>query len=249
MNNRIFNLLVKNLESAFSLPKYDTVRATLNKDTVMDLLPWTPARHEKFKTAVANELAFDDVDLTGSIEQIVDKLDDRYMNRFFGEIWKPNTEIYQYTGWGLVEEINKQDPKAVLDFGCGYNPFKGRIKNLVGIDPFNNCADYMVDILEFKVEPESFDHIIVFGSLNFNSRDEIEERFAKLVSVLMPGGKMYFRANPGILWPNGPYVDIFPWSFEVAYELAQTHNLELETFKKDANDRLYFVYSKDKSNV
>ena len=102
----------------------------------------------------------------------------------------------------------------------------------------------MVDILEFKVEPESFDHIIVFGSLNFNSRDEIDNRFEKLVSVLMPGGKMYFRANPGILWPTGPYVDIFPWTFEIAYELAQKHDLELETFKKDNNDRLYFVYLK-----
>lgn len=244
MNTRIFNLLVKNLETAFSLPKYDNVRATLSKDTRIDFLPWTPARHEKFKKAVADELAFDDIELIGTVEEVVDKLDDRYMNRFFGEIWKPNTEVYQYTGWALVEEINKQNPKAVLDFGCGYNPFKGRINNLVGIDPFNNCADYMVDILEFKVEPESFDHIIVFGSLNFNSRDEIDERFAKLVSVLMPGGKMYFRANPGILWPNGPYVDIFPWTFEVAYELAQQHDLELETFKKDSNNRLYFVYLK-----
>lgn len=244
MNSRIFNLLVKNLETAFSLPKYDSVRSTLSKDTRVDFLPWTPARHEKFKTAVATELAFDNLDLTGTVKEVVNKLDQRYMNRFFGEIWKPNTEVYQYTGWALVDEINKQDPKAVLDFGCGYNPFKGRIKNLVGIDPFNNCADYMVDILEFKVEPESFDHIIVFGSLNFNSRDEIDERFEKLVSVLMPGGKMYFRANPGILWPAGPYVDIFPWTFEIAYELAQTHNLELETFKKDNNDRLYFVYLK-----
>ncbi len=102
----------------------------------------------------------------------------------------------------------------------------------------------MVDILEFNAEPESYDNIIVFGSLNFNSRDEIEERFAKLVSVLMPGGKMYFRANPGILWPKGPYVDIFPWTFEVANNLAKTYNLTLETFKKDNNDRLYFVYLK-----
>jgi SAM-dependent methyltransferase len=145
----------------------------------------------------------------------------------------------------LADEINKCDPKAVLDFGCGYNPFKGRIPNLVGIDPYNNCADYMVDILEFKVEPETFDHIIVFGSLNFNDRVDIEVRFEKLVSLLMPGGKMYFRANPGISWPNGPYVDIFPWSFEIAYELSQTHDLKLETFKKDANDRLYFVYVKN----
>lgn len=244
MNARIFNLIVKNLETAFNLPKYQSVRDSLSKETVIIDLPWTPARFLKFEDAVKTELQFTSIDFAGNLAAVVDRLDKRYLNRFFGEIWKPTTEIYQYSGWGLVDEINKADPKAVLDFGCGYNPFKGRIKNLVGIDPYNNCADYMVDILEFKVEPESFDHIIVFGSLNFNSRDEIDVRFEKLVNFLMPGGKMYFRANPGILWPNGPYVDIFPWSFEVAYELGQKHNLELETFKKDNNDRLYFEYKK-----
>lgn len=245
MNTRIYNLIVKNLELAFSLPKYQPIVDTLDATTQIDMLPWTPARFEKFKDTIKKELKFNDVEMLGTVEEVVDQLDKRYLNRFFGEIWKPNTELYQYSGWGLVEQINQTNPKSVLDFGCGYNPFKGRIKNLVGIDPYNNCADYMVDILEFKVEPESFDHIIVFGSLNFNSRDEIDERFARLVSILMPGGKMYFRANPGILWPTGPYVDIFPWSFEVAYELGQLHNLTLETFKKDNNDRLYFVYKKD----
>jgi len=244
MNTRIFSLIIQNLETAFNLPKYDNVRATLGKDTRVDFLPWTPARHTKFADVIKQELDFEDVDLTGTVEEVVGKLDKRYMNRFFGEIWKPNTEVYQYTGWALVEEINKRNPKAVLDFGCGYHPFKGRINNLIGIDPFNNCADYMVDILEFNVEPESYDNIIVFGSLNFNGKEEIEERFAKLVSVLMPGGKMYFRANPGILWPKGPYVDIFPWTFEVAHDLAKKHNLTLETFKKDNNNRLYFVYLK-----
>ncbi len=245
MNTRIFGMILKNLETAFNLPKYQSVRSTLGPNTRIDFLPWTPARFKKFEQKIMDELQFDSVALQGTIEEVVNNLDKKYLNRFFGEIWKPTTEIYQYSGWGLVEEINKQDPKAVLDFGCGYNPFKGRIKNLVGIDPYNNCADYMVDILDFKVEPESFDHIIVFGSLNFNSRDEIDERFTRLVSVLMPGGKMYFRANPGILWEKGPYVDIFPWSFEIAYELAQTHGLELETFKKDTNNRLYFVYKKN----
>ena len=60
----------------------------------------------------------------------------------------------------------------------------------------------------------------------------------------MPGGRMYFRANPGHLWPKGPYVDIFPWTFEVAYELAKKHNLELEKFKQDNGDRLYFEFFK-----
>ena len=238
-------MILKFLELSFNLPKYQGIRDNLNKDTQIESLPWTPARLNKFKESVEKELQLLSLDLTGTLEEIVGRLDKRYLNRFFGEIWKPTTEIYQYTGWSLVEEINKTDPKAVLDFGCGYNPFKGRIKNLIGIDPYNNCADYMVDILDFKVEPEIYDHIIVFGSLNFNSKDEIDVRFERLVSLLMPGGKMYFRANPGILWPNGLYVDIFPWSFEVAYEFAQKYNLELETFKKDNNDRFYFVYKKN----
>jgi SAM-dependent methyltransferase len=235
---------MENLNFTFNLPKYQKIRKELNENTELDSLPWTPARRKKFEDKISAELQFESVQLQGTVAQIVDQLDKRYLNRFFGEIWKPTTEQYQYSGWALVDEINKHDPKAVLDFGCGYNPFKGRIKNLVGIDPYNNCADYMVDILEFKVEPASFDHIIVFGSLNFNSRDDIEKRFKRLTELLMPGGKMYFRVNPGITWPTGPYVDIFPWSFEIAYELAGFYNLDLETFKKDNNNRYYFVYKK-----
>jgi SAM-dependent methyltransferase len=244
MNTRIFALIMENLNEAFHLEKYNEIRGTFGKDTVINDLPWTPARQRKFTEHIADELQFEEVDLSGTVEQAISRLDTRYMNRFFGEIWKPETDKYQYSGWALVDLINNEDPKHVLDFGCGYNPFKGRINNLVGIDPYNNAADYMVDILEFKVEPESFDHIIVFGSLNFGDKNDIYSRFAKLNEYLMPGGRMYFRANPGNLWPKGPYVDIFPWTFEVAYDLAKTHGLELEKFKKDNGDRLYFEFYK-----
>ena len=74
--------------------------------------------------------------------------------------------------------------------------------------------------------------------------DEIEERFAHCVNLLDKGGKFYLRANPGIPHKAGPYVDIFPWSFEVVNEFAEKYNLKLDTFKKDANDRLYFAYTK-----
>ena len=245
MNSKIFTLIVKNLELAFNLPKYQAVRDTLTKDTEMSSLPWTPARFEKFKETISRELELDDIKLDGSIESIVNTLDEKYLDRFFGQIWKPSTDEFQYSGWALVEEINRAEPKAVLDFGCGYNQFKGRIKNLVGIDPYNNCADYMVDILDFKVEPSSYDHILVLGSLNFNDEANLRIRFERLLSLLMPGGKMYFRANPGIEHKTGPYVDIFPWSFEFAYQLATDYKLNLETFKKDSKDRLYFVYKKD----
>lgn len=243
MNNKIFGLILKNLSIAFHLPRYQEAMKQVGPDTVLLELPWTPARLRKFINALETELDID-CDLEGTIKEVVNRLDRKYLSRFFGEIWKPRTEDYGYTGWNLAAEIESQNPKAVLDVGCGYHPFKGRISNLVGIDPFNDCADYQVDILDYKVKPESYDHIIALGSINFNSRDDIEARFAHCVKLLMPDGKIYMRANPGIPHKNGPYVDIFPWSFQVVYELADKYGLSVVTYKQDANDRLYFVFRK-----
>jgi hypothetical protein len=241
MNTKIFNLLQKNLKLAFNLPKY--AKIIIDENTVVDQLPWTPARYRKFKDAVEAELHLP-CDYHGTLKEIVDEVSERYILRFFSEIWKPRTNDYDYTGWQLAEAITSSGPKNVLDVGCGYHPFKGRIPNLIGIDPYNNCADYEVDILEYKVKPESHDHILALGSINFNDRTEIEARFAHCVNLLMKGGKFYLRANPGITHKTGPYVEIFPWSFEVVNEFAEKYNLKLLEFKKDANDRLYFVYQK-----
>lgn len=241
MNTKIFSLITKNLQSAFILPKYSKISITEN--TVVDQLPWTPARYRKFKDAVEAELSLP-CEYRGTLREIVDDLSERYTHRFFAEIWKPRTGDYEHTGWSLVDEINALEPKSVLDVGCGYHPFKGRINNLVGIDPYNNCADYEVDILDYRVKPASHDVIIALGSINFNSKDDIEQRFRHCVDLLKTDGKFYLRANPGITHKTGPYVEIFPWTFEVVNEFAETYNLRLDTFKRDANDRLYFVYTK-----
>ena len=240
MNTKIFNLICKNLQNSFSLPKYANI--TIDADTQVQNLPWTPARYRKFKDSVEAELSLP-CDYVGTVRNIVDDLSERYILRFFSEIWKPRTGDYEHTGWELAEEINKLNPERVLDVGCGYHPFKGRINNLIGIDPYNNCADYEVDILEYKVKHQ-YDVILALGSINFNSRDEIQARFGHCVDLLTKGGKFFLRANPGITHRTGPYVEIFPWSFEVANEFAELYNLHLDTFKRDANDRLYFVYTK-----
>lgn len=240
MNTKIFNLIVKNLQTAFNLPKYANISIT--QDTVINALPWTPARYSKFKDAVEAELCLP-CEYRGTLKEIVADLSERYTHRFFSEIWKPRTGDYEHTGWELADEINRLNPESVLDVGCGYHPFKGRIQNLVGIDPYNNCADYEVDILEYKVKHQ-YDVIIALGSINFNSKDEIQARFNHCVDLLKKGGKFFLRANPGITHKTGPYVEIFPWTFEVVNEFAETYNLHLDTYKKDANDRLYFVYTK-----
>jgi hypothetical protein len=243
MNTKIFKLITENLTEAFDLPKYQDIM--VDQDTVVDQLPWTPARYKKFKDAVWGELQLTS-DYVGSVKNIVAELSEAYTHRFFAEIWKPRTGEYDHSGWALADEIAKQDPKNVLDVGCGYHPFKGRIPNLIGIDPYNNCADYEVDILEYKVKPESHDHVIALGSINFNSKDEIEQRFAHCVNLLQKGGKFYLRANPGIPHKTGPYVDIFPWTFEVVNEFAEKYNLKLLEFKREPAElgRLFFVYQK-----
>jgi hypothetical protein len=245
MNTKIFKLITENLHQAFGLEKYSAVRADLDKNTVVEDLPWTPARYRKFKDAVEAELGLP-CEYRGTLEEIVADLSERYTHRFFAEIWKPRTGDYDHSGWALAEAITAQDPKSVLDVGCGYHPFKGRIPNLIGIDPYNNCADYEVDILDYKVAPGTHDHIIALGSINFNSREDIEQRFAHCVNLLQTGGKFYLRANPGISHKAGPYVDIFPWSFEFVNWLAEKYRLKLLEFKREPAElgRLFFVYQK-----
>jgi hypothetical protein len=241
MNTLIFGLLKKNLEEAFKLPKYSNL--VISEDTIVDRLPWTPARYRKFKDAIEAELSLDS-SYTGTLAEITEDFSQRYILRFFGEIWKPRTDEFTHSGWQLAEEVNKLNPISVLDVGCGYHPFKGRIQNLIGIDPYNNLADYQVDILEYKVKPESHDVIIALGSINFNTKDEIEARFGHCVNLLTKDGRFFLRANPGIPHKTGPYVEIFPWSFEIVNEFAEKFNLKLLEFKKDSNGRLYFVYQK-----
>jgi len=245
MNTKISALIEKNLYQAFSLEKYSYIRLSLNPDTIIEDLPWTPARYRKFKDAVEAELGLP-CEYRGTLRDIVADLSERYTHRFFAEIWKPRTGDYDHSGWALAEEITKQDPKSVLDVGCGYHPFKGRIPNLIGIDPYNNCADYEVDILDYKVATGTHDHIIALGSINFNSRDDIEQRFSHCVNLLSSGGKFYLRANPGIAHKTGPYVDIFPWSFEFVNILAEKYKLKLLEFKREPAElgRLFFVYQK-----
>jgi hypothetical protein len=57
MNSKIFRLLIDNLNLAFSLPKYDSLR--IDEETRIDYLPWTPARFKKFKDKIENTLGVD----------------------------------------------------------------------------------------------------------------------------------------------------------------------------------------------
>ena len=235
---------MQKLKDSFKLPKYNSL--VIQEYTFINDLPWTPARYGKFQDAILTEFGLNNLNFNGTVYNLVCNIDEKYNERFWGQgIWQPRTDQYQYTGWGLVDEVMKHNPKSVLDVGCGYNQFKPRIPNLVGIDKYNNSADFMVDILEYNVEPNSYDAVLVLGSINFGSYEDVSIRFGKVFNLTAPGGRVYVRANPGEIHKNGPYIDIFPWDFDSVYRIAKEHNVKLiTTLKKDNGNRLYFVFEK-----
>jgi len=243
MNSKIFNHLIEELRGAFSLSRWENVCANINEFTIVTSLPWTPKRLDKFKQDIIS--TFDvDVSLDQTVAELTMDIDTQYSARFWGcGIWQPKTDQYQYTGWGIVDEIKRRSPKAVLDVGCGYNQFKPRIPNLTGIDKYNNSADYMVGLLEFETH-HTYDAVIVFGSINFGSYEDVSTDFKKVFELTAPGGRVYVRANPGRTHKNGIWIEIYPWDFATAERISVEHNVTLVTFKKDNQDRLYFVYDK-----
>jgi 2-polyprenyl-3-methyl-5-hydroxy-6-metoxy-1,4-benzoquinol methylase len=98
-----------------------------------------------------------------SMEEYVQYIDNQCLNAYFSKIWQPDMKKWKYSGLKLIDEVNALNPRSVLDVGCGYNEFKGKIKNLTGIDPYNDRADYKISIMDFRSN-EKFDVILCLGS-------------------------------------------------------------------------------------
>lgn len=167
------------------------------------------------------------------------------LDTYFSTIWKPNIDQYIYTGWALLSQVGRND--IVLDVGCGYNPFKAALTDrLVGIDPYNDAADIKISINDFQTETE-FDIIFCLGSINFGDEATILEQIKKVVSLCKPGGKIYWRQNPGRKdHPNKECqeIDFFDWSFEKNIAYADMFNCKIEVLAWDNGKRIYAKWVK-----
>lgn len=188
------------------------------------------------------------IDLTNAINEAV-------LEQYFSQIWQPETKKYKYSGLGIIDQINALNPKAVLDAGCGYNEFKGKIQNLTGIDPFNPRADIKTHILEYETDIE-YDAVICLGSINFGTTDKIFEEVKKVVSLTKTGGLIIFRVNPGIqhIARESKWIDFFNWDIPFILNIAHTLNCCVQQLRTDTSqdknqsllngERLYFVFEK-----
>ena len=189
-----------------------------------------------------------DVDVNETFDNLVsytEVIDTKCLHRYFSKYWQADMKKWKHSGLQLIDEVNKLRPRNVLDVGCGYNEFKGKINFLTGIDPYNDKADIMINTIDYKPK-EKFDVILCLGSINFGSQSKIETEVAHCASLLEQNGVMFFRVNPGVPHdkPESKWIDFFAWNVPFIIELADKLNLKVLDIRDDTNKRKYFVYRK-----
>jgi hypothetical protein len=137
---------------------------------------------------------------------------------FSAQNWKPSLDRFPRSGYSLVDEINKLRPRIVVDIGCGFNLFKPKIPNLIGIDLANHNADLVCDMRDAPFKAGSVDVALALGSINFGSREKVTEELSIVHRWLVSGGLLYLRVNPGE--PIADDIVIFPWSEELLEEIG-----------------------------
>ena len=217
----------------------------MNKKIFAQLLAHSQNDLEKITQPYILETFGVKVNRCETIEQYVDAIDDACLHKYFSKYWQNDMKKWKYSGVQLIDEVNSLKPRAVLDVGCGYNEFKGKIDNLIGIDPYNDKADLQVGTMEYKTD-QQFDVILCLGSVNFGSRSKIREEVAKCVKLLADGGTMFFRVNPGVQHdkPEAKWIEFFPWNVPFIIELSEMFNLKILDIRDDTNQRKYFIYRK-----
>lgn len=217
-------------------------------DRILKTNPSLLDDRESFKQVINGTFDVDIENLpVNDIVMIASLIDDHVLERYFGRVWQPETKKYKYSGLTIIDEVNAMNPEAVIDVGCGYNEFRGKIKNLVGIDPYNSKADIKASIEDYVADKE-YDVAICLGSINFGSSERIIREMTKVVSIVKPGGKLYFRVNPGEQHeaPESRWINFYDWDTVFISNIANTLGCRVESIRQDVGNRLYFVLNKDK---
>ena len=180
-----------------------------------------------------------------NVGELVEKIDDAVLGRYFSEVWQPEMKKFKYSGLILIDEVNSLKPRNVLDIGCGYNEFKGKINNLVGLDPYNNRADIQCKIADYRTT-EKYDVVLALGSINFGSTDKIFAELERAVELTASGGKLFFRVNPGVQHtpPESRWISFYPWNSNFIINCADYFGIDVLDIRNDSNNRMYFVWSK-----
>lgn len=180
-----------------------------------------------------------------NIAEIVNTIDDAVLSAYFSEVWQPETKKFKYSGLALIDEVNALNPRSVLDAGCGYNEFKGKINNLIGIDPYNKNADIKVSTTDYHPK-EKFDVVLALGSINFGSTSKIFSELEHVVNLCHSNATLFFRVNPGLQHtpPESQWISFYPWDSNFVINCARELGVDILDLRNDSKNRMYFVWRK-----
>lgn len=180
------------------------------------------------------------------ISEIAEVIDNAVLGQYFSKVWQPETKKYKYSGLTIVDEVNAMRPREVIDIGCGYNEFKGKIDNLTGIDPYNSRADIKTSVVDYKTDTK-YDVAICLGSINFGSTDKIIEELTAVVNLTSTSGLIYFRVNPGYQHEaiESRWINFYDWDPTFISNIARYLNCKLVMLRQDTGDRFFFVLKKN----
>jgi len=173
------------------------------------------------------------------------------LNEYFTNIWKlRNRDIdqYVYSGTRLIEQIGLGE--TVIDIGCGSNPFKFQIPNLIGIDPAFDEADYKLTLEEYVAgySAQRFNVALCLGSINFGNRHHIENQINLVIKLLKTkNSRIYWRCNPGLADHGNEQcqnIEFFPWTFDLHYELSAKFGFDVTELEWDTNNRIYAAWTR-----
>jgi len=218
----------------------------MNRKIFAELVAQTNNDVSKVTSQMIKETFDVDFDKTcETLTQYAVAIDEKCLHRYFQYHWKADMKKWKHSGLQLIDQVNDLNPRAVLDVGCGGNEFKNKIHNLIGLDPYNDKADYQVDLMDFR-PIEKFDVILALGSINFGGKNKIIAEVSKCVNMLEDGGLMFCRVNPGIQHdkPEAKWIEFYAWNVPFIIELAEMFNLKVLDIRDDSNKRKYFVYRK-----
>lgn len=167
------------------------------------------------------------------------------LNRYFSTYWTPRTHKHYLTGINLVYKIKPGE--TVLDVGCGTNYFKAILGDAVyGIDPAFDEADEKVTIEEFH--GGQYDVILALGSINFGGYTTVASQIEKMLTHLKPGGRVYWRQNPGRFDHNNDEqygIDFFDWSLYYNMHFCHLYKCEVRHFEWEHDSRIYCEWRKN----
>lgn len=161
------------------------------------------------------------------------------LNNYFSNNWRGHLNIYKYSGLSLAKKIKPEE--WVLDVGCGINPFKQLVTNLIGIDPAFKQADYLTTIEDFQTD-QRFDVAFCLGSINFGNEQNILNQIKCVDNLLNATARIYWRVNPGRKDHGNKEcqnIEFFPWSKQLLHEYADKFNFTVKDIQQDLNNRIY----------